>query len=102
VVNKKDKVVPVKIGDIVRSKESWAKGIAFQVIRNDYEDHHYSDYDEESDTDFHWVEEVIIPDRFACVMVGDNRIFSFYEQDLEVIDEDEYCGSCGQIGCEWH
>jgi hypothetical protein len=102
VVNKKDKVVSIEIGDIVRIKESWAKGIAFRVIRNDYQDVHHVEYDEESGSELHWVEEIPIQDRFACVMLGDNKIFSFYEQDLEALDEDEYCGSCGQIGCEWH
>ena len=69
----------VKIGDIVEVKESWTKGIAFQVISQDS-----------------------YPDKLICVMVGDNRPFSFYEEDLESLDEDRYCSSCGQIGCGWH
>jgi hypothetical protein len=94
--------VPLKIGDIVLSKESWCKGIAFQVISNDFQDVEYFDVDEVTGVDYSWFEEVTIPDRFICVMIGDDRHFSFDEDDLVVLSEDEYCGSCGQIGCEWH
>ena len=36
-----------------------------------------------------------------CVMVGDDRVFSFYADDLTILPEDEFCSGCGQIGCGW-
>lgn len=32
-------------------------------------------------------------------MIGDDRYFSFDPSDIEQIDDDDYCGVCGQIGC---
>jgi hypothetical protein len=32
-------------------------------------------------------------------MVGDDRTIRIVMDDFEVIDDDEYCGGCGQIGC---
>jgi hypothetical protein len=37
--------------------------------------------------------------RVTCAMVGDDRHFHFYEDDLTPIAREDYCGSCGQIGC---
>ncbi len=34
------------------------------------------------------------------VMIGDDREFSFDPDDVTPINEDEYCHSCGQIGCK--
>lgn len=35
------------------------------------------------------------------VMVGDDRIFIIDPSDVEPLADDEYCPSCGQIGCKW-
>ena len=40
-------------------------------------------------------------DRVGVHMVGDDRIEVYEEEELEELDEDEFCGSCGQIGCTW-
>lgn len=45
--------------------------------------------------------EMVPTDRLVCVMVGDDRDFTFDAEDLTSIDEDDFCGSCGQIGCDW-
>ncbi len=37
--------------------------------------------------------------RVVCVMVGDDRRFTFEPEDLTPLNEEDYCGSCGQIGC---
>ena len=37
--------------------------------------------------------------KVVCVMVGDDRRFTFDEDELTPLAEDAYCGSCGQIGC---
>jgi len=34
-------------------------------------------------------------------MVGDDRDFTFEEHELTKIPEEDFCGSCGQIGCGW-
>jgi len=36
-------------------------------------------------------------DRVECVMVGDNRIFTFDVSDLTPVSD--YCAGCGQTGC---
>jgi hypothetical protein len=33
------------------------------------------------------------------VMVGDDTIHSIDPEDVEVLNEDEFCSECGQIGC---
>lgn len=38
--------------------------------------------------------------KIVAVMVGDDRKFIFEPTDIKVLNEDEYCHSCGQIGCE--
>jgi hypothetical protein len=40
--------------------------------------------------------------KVVCVMVGDDRQFFFDLDELEPITSDEFCPSCGQIGCGWH
>jgi len=37
--------------------------------------------------------------RAVCVMVGDDRRFTFEPDDLTPLNGDDYCGSCGQVGC---
>jgi len=32
-------------------------------------------------------------------MVGDDRHFLFRRDEFKALDREEYCGSCGQIGC---
>ena len=35
----------------------------------------------------------------VCKMVGDDRHFTFDPEELTPLQREEYCGSCGQIGC---
>ena len=35
----------------------------------------------------------------VCVMVGDDRRFTFGPEELTPLRDDDYCGTCGQIGC---
>ncbi len=37
--------------------------------------------------------------KLICVMIGDDRRFSFDPEDIKEIKREEYCGVCGQIGC---
>lgn len=32
-------------------------------------------------------------------MIGDDRLNYIEIEDIEIINDDEFCGSCGQIGC---
>jgi hypothetical protein len=34
-------------------------------------------------------------------MVGDDQLHLVSTEDLTALDEDAYCGGCGQIGCAW-
>lgn len=38
-------------------------------------------------------------DQVYVIMVGDDQEHLVDFDDLTIIDEDEYCGQCGQIGC---
>lgn len=35
----------------------------------------------------------------VCVMVGDDRKFTFDLEDVAPLERAAYCGECGQIGC---
>ena len=37
--------------------------------------------------------------KVVCVMVGDDRRFTFEPQEIAALDDLAYCASCGQIGC---
>lgn len=41
------------------------------------------------------------PGRRLVHMVGDDREFDVDVDDLSPLADDDYCGSCGQIGCPW-
>jgi hypothetical protein len=41
-------------------------------------------------------------DEIHAHMVGDDREFTFSTDDATVISEDDYCPTCGQVGCGWH
>ena len=43
--------------------------------------------------------ETIDGSQWECHMVGDDRKFFFDEDELTLLDEGDYCSSCGQIGC---
>lgn len=38
----------------------------------------------------------------TVVMVGDDREHEFCVFDLHYLREEEFCSTCGQIGCPWH
>lgn len=37
--------------------------------------------------------------QLVCVMVGDDRRWTFDPEDVHPLERHEYCGGCGQIGC---
>lgn len=42
------------------------------------------------------------PQRRVCHMIGDDVEYEFDVLELSPLDDDDYCSSCGQIGCSWH
>lgn len=35
------------------------------------------------------------------VMVGDDHAWHVEVDDITELEEDEFCGECGQVGCGW-
>jgi len=66
-------------------------GIAWYTLGYHVEEIWDSNWDE--------VEEVVDTAKAVMVMVGDDRKFVFDIEELTELDEDEFCHTCGQIGC---
>jgi len=45
--------------------------------------------------------EYVNPARRLVHMVGDDRTFDYDCDILSSLDDDDYCSSCGQVGCGW-
>lgn len=62
------------------------------------------DDDRENEDNYIYVEPEEYEDKseVRCVMVGDDSVHVFDIDQLEKLEEDEYCAGCGQIGCGWH
>ena len=56
-------------------------------------------WETEPDEDTEWSGTENRTGKVVAVMVGDDRHFSVDEDDLTPLAEEEFCGSCGQIGC---
>ena len=73
--------------------DNWAKEINEQYVE-------YVNPDDSGDVFFGWEEiENISDTQVECYMIGDDRKFVFDISDLTLIDVNDFCGSCGQIGC---
>ena len=59
--------------------------------------------DEDDEANYYYNEPELIEDRSRVVahMIGDDRDFTFDVDEVEPIEDDEYCSGCGQIGCGW-
>ena len=53
---------------------------------------------EEDCGDGEWVEQ-LDGDKANFCMVGDDKVFTHDINDLTPLEDDDYCHSCGQIGC---
>jgi len=51
----------------------------------------------DDDTEWSGIEERT--GQIVAVMVGDDRRFAFDPEDVTPLPREDYCGSCGQIGC---
>jgi len=71
-----------------------------------FEPYKFIDEDENgNEIEYETGEGELIPDRqgrIAMHMVGDDHVEYFDADELVLIDDDEYCTCCGQIGCHWN
>jgi hypothetical protein len=65
------------------------KGVAWRVYG----------WETQPDEDTEWSGMEERTGRVVCVMVGDDRRFTFEPDELIPLNDDDYCGSCGQVGC---
>jgi hypothetical protein len=57
-------------------------------------------WETEPDEDTEWTGVEIRTGNVVCVMIGDDRYFSFEPSEISPLNNDEFCHSCGQIGCQ--
>lgn len=94
---------PFEIGDYVTSRS--ISGISACIVDWYKTERIYGfiDWDSRSDWESGFVEEhreeIVDKTRAIIVMVGDDRELVEYTDQLKKIEEDDFCGSCGQIGC---
>ena len=72
---------------------------AYKVTGYDGIAWHVLGWKTESDEDTEWSGIENRTGQIACVMVGDDRKFIFDQDEITPLNEDDYCASCGQIGC---
>jgi hypothetical protein len=53
----------------------------------------------EPDQDTEWSGYEVRTGAVVCQMIGDDRHFAVDPDDLEPLDDLDYCAVCGQIGC---
>lgn len=67
----------------------WGQGIAWHVLG----------WETEPDEDTDWSGYEVRTGNVVARMVGDDRDFSIDPEDVTPLDREDYCGSCGQVGC---
>ena len=60
---------------------------------------HVLGWETEPDEDTEWSGMETRTGRVVAVMVGDDRCFTFDEDELAPLDAEDFCDGCGQIGC---
>jgi hypothetical protein len=70
--------------------QGWSDGIAWRAYA----------YESEPDEDSEWTGYEQPTGRVLAHMVGDDRAFTFDPDDLEPLDDLDYCAECGQVGCQ--
>ena len=60
---------------------------------------HVLGWETEPDEDTEWSGFEVRTGNIVAVKVGDDRRFTFEEDEITPLAREEYCGSCGQIGC---
>tara|TARA_B100000745_G_scaffold271852_1_gene199462 strand:+ start:448 stop:753 length:306 start_codon:yes stop_codon:yes gene_type:complete len=61
-------------------------------------------YETVPDQDTEWSGLEVPTGCIVAVMVGDDQrhIFNPEDYDIEILEDDECCSCCGQIGCQWN
>lgn len=73
--------------------DDWSKKIVEKYVE-------YPDFGDSGEPFYGWEEVEVISDSMVdCYMIGDDRKFEFDIDELTAIDVNDFCGSCGQIGC---
>lgn len=73
--------------------DDWAKDIVDKYFQSD-------DIGDSGEVYYGWEEVEVQSDCIVeCYMVGDDRVHRFDIADLNVVDINDFCVSCGQIGC---
>jgi len=57
-------------------------------------------WETQPDEDTEWSGYETRTGNIICVMVGDDRQFSFNPEDVTALNDGDYCSECGQIGCK--
>jgi hypothetical protein len=75
------------------------KGIALrfsQYVKDDDDIFYLNDDDDWEEVDYNSDNEITSA---FFHMVGDDTDYLIEIEDIEILDDDEFCGGCGQIGC---
>jgi hypothetical protein len=69
--------------------KGWSAGVAWRVFG----------WETQPDEDTEWTGYEVRTGRVVAVMVGDDQRFTFDPEELTPLAREEYCGVCGQVGC---
>ncbi len=73
--------------------DDWARSLEEQYVE-------YIESDDSGEVFFGWEEvEVISNSVVECYMVGDDKMYKFDIDELTAVNVNDFCYSCGQIGC---
>jgi len=76
--------------DAYYTVKGWSEGTAFYLlgpVMNRDEDYWWTGIEEPDEN------------MVRAVMVGDDKVYRVYRDDLVLLDEEEFCHGCGQVGC---
>ncbi len=54
----------------------------------------------EEDEDTEWTGQYTATGKLLAIMKGDDRVFTFDEDEFTALTEDQFCPECGQTGCK--
>jgi len=74
-------------------------GYATKTTEESWEYSGEGDPEDEANYFYNEPEELEDREHVIAVMVGDDRKFTFEVDELTMLDEDDFCHGCGQIGC---
>ena len=78
--------------------ETWPDN-AYRVTGHDGIAWHVLGWKTAPDEDTEWTGIEERTGQAVCMMIGDDRKWTFDPDDIKPLSRGEYCGECGQIGC---